>query len=79
MFLRLRASRDNHDLAVTDLQHASQLYREWVEDEGYGSSRLNRLSGDIYIIVNGRKKTIARVSYNGRVWKTEADGGERIL
>ncbi|OGW27049.1 MAG: hypothetical protein A2X56_09980 [Nitrospirae bacterium GWC2_57_13] len=67
MTLKLRASKDNHDVVVKNWSEASLAFREWVSRNCYGASDLTRGAGDI--VAMGKK--VAHVSYNGRVWVGE--------
>jgi len=52
---------------VSSLQEASAACREFIESNGFGSSDLTARFG----IIKDGSKTIATVSYNGRVWSPQ--------
>jgi len=59
-------------IPFTHLSEASQHYRQYIEDNGYGA----RDAGDGLILYKNR--IVGRVSYNGKVWRTW-NGPEQCL
>lgn len=58
---------------VTDAHQARKAWESYRDGYGIGGSDLKRGCGDIR---TNKNKTIARVSYNGRIWNMD---GECIL
>lgn len=54
-------------IKVPSLKAASEKFREWIDENCYGSRDLDTASGR----VSEGGKLVARVSYNGRVWTPE--------
>lgn len=53
-------------IPVSDFQQASEIVRNFIEDNGHGSSDwCNKSNGNIY---NHKGKVVAKISYNGRIW-----------
>jgi hypothetical protein len=56
---------------VTDFAHASATYRAAVVASGRGCSTTPQ--GWVYDLASATPRRIARVSYNGRVWRIKDD------
>jgi len=59
---------------VATLADASRAVRGYLDSNGLGFSGWGQESAPV---TNGSKKTIARVSYNGRVWTGQRDWQKR--
>jgi hypothetical protein len=57
----------NHRVSVKTLAEASAAVRRYLDDSGMGSSEWYGDCKSVGVVRLGRK-TVAHVSYNGRVW-----------
>jgi len=55
-----------HEVVVADFAEASRAMRAFIEAENLGSRDLGRRTGEVR---DAKRRIVARVSYNGRVWE----------
>ena len=67
MKIQLNAINWADSADVSSLNEASDVFVNWIDDKGYGSSHLDFNCG----LVTDRGKPVAYISYNGRIWEAE--------
>jgi hypothetical protein len=67
--LALRFGRSKNIVAVASVQEASELWALYRDANGFGASE----SPKVTVIDTATGKTVAEISYNGRVWDTKGN------
>lgn len=70
MFLRITSDRGSTSLDVDTFDQASRKVREFIERRGLGAGCSDTTPAFRSAVVStaDRRKKLARISYNGRVW-----------
>jgi len=66
---------ESEDALVTTLQEAKRVAMEWREAFGLGAGNW----GNMRVVNPESGKTVAFISYNGRVWSPERDWRKRVV